>query len=478
MQFYSIIRSNKLIVLCASLSALGFWFFGYELERSNFPLLIALYAMLFASFYITVTKGTSQFLLLAVIAILVRLIFLPSIPNLSQDFYRFIWDGRMLANGINPYLSTPQSYIDSGNLTIIAQVSELYNGMGFLNASHYTNYPPINQILFLMAGLISGKSILGATIILRISIIFAEVGIIIFGKKLLDKMGLPSYHIFWYSLSPFVIIEMTGNLHFESVMLFFVVLSLYLLVCNKWIWSAVFFGFSIATKLLPLLLLPLFFQYFLTKGSTITTHFRSSYPFKVRFRESVKNLPRLLYFYLIVLGVVALTFIPFTTRDFVTNFSASIALWFKKFEFNASVYYIIRYIGFQKVGYNVIGTAGPLLSKLVVLIILLITLIRNNRKMGGMITGMLLASFFYFLLSTTVHPWYVATPVILCVFTKYRFPVVWSYTVMLSYAAYSVEGFRENLWLVSLEYAIVIGFFIWEVFCKEKTTTPDFQSLT
>ncbi|TVZ52295.1 mannosyltransferase [Dokdonia sp. Hel_I_53] len=478
MPFHNTILSNKLVILCALLSATGLWYFGYEIQRSNFPLFIGLFAMLFALFYVTVANGKSHFLVLTVMAILLRLIFLPSIPNLSQDFYRFIWDGRMLASGINPYLSTPLSYIESGNLSIISQAEELYKGMGLLNASHYTNYPPINQFMFYLAGILSSKSILGATIVLRAIIILAEVGIIIYGKKLLEKVGLPTYHIFWYALNPFVIIEMTGNLHFEPVMLFFVILSFYLLVINKWIWSAVFFAFSIATKLLPLLLLPLFLNYFLTKGGKITTHFRSSYPLKVRFRESVKNLPKLIYFYLIILGLTLLTFLPFIKADFVANFGASIALWFKKFEFNASLYYIIRYIGFQKMGYNIIGTAGPFLSKVVVVCILMIAILRNNRKMLDMITGMLIATFIYFLLSTTVHPWYVATPLLLCVFTKYRFPLVWSFTVMLSYAAYGVSGFQENLWLVAIEYAIVIGFFIWEVFLKEKMPVEVLKSST
>jgi len=34
---------------------------------------------------------------------------------------------------------------------------------------------------------------------------------------------------------------------------------------------------------------------------------------------------------------------------------------------------------------------------------------------------------------------------------------------MLSYSAYGLEGFKENLWMVALEYSIVIGYFIWEV---------------
>ncbi len=358
-------KYQKTPIALAIVSLVTYYFFAFQLERANTALLLSLYSILFACFYFIVSKGKNDFSLLLVFAVALRLIFIPVIPNLSQDFYRFIWDGRMLVQGFNPYLTTPQSYIEAGNLQIVAHAKQLYEGMGALNGSHFTNYPPVNQLIFAIAGLFSGNSIIGAAIVFRITIILADVGIIIYGKKLLQKLGLPIHNIFWYGLNPFIIIEMTGNLHFESVMLFFVVLSLYLLAQGKWILSAVMIALSISTKLLPLLFLPLFMQYFLTRGDRKTTHFRSSYPWKVRFREITKNLPRLVYFYLIVIGVVILTFLPFLTNEFAENFGASIALWFKKFEFNASVYYIIRYIGYQTIGWNIIGDVGPLLPKIV-----------------------------------------------------------------------------------------------------------------
>lgn len=466
MLLFNTLKHHKTTLLLTSFCALLYGYFGYELERSNFPLLLSLFCVLFVLFIVIIKRGKTDFWLLAGIAIFFRILFLPVIPNLSQDFYRFIWDGRMLIQGLNPYLSTPQSYIDIGNLSILSQSKELYEGMGTLNGSHFTNYPPVNQLLFALSGLLSGNSIWGAALVLRLSIIFADVGIIILGKKLLEKMGLPIHYIFWYALNPFIIIEMTGNLHFESLMLFFVVWSLYLLSKGKWIWSAVILALSISTKLLPLLFLPLFFQYFISTGNTKTTHFRSSYPLKIRLQQFRKNLPRLLYYYMIVIGVVILTFLPFLTGDFAENFGASIALWFKKFEFNASIYYIIRYIGYQTIGWNIIGDVGPVLPKIVFTFLILLAFIRNNRTLKKMITGILLGICFYFLLSTTIHPWYVATPLLLCVFTKYRFPVVWSATVMLSYSAYGSARFNENLWLVALEYVTVVGFFFWEVFDK------------
>lgn len=76
---------------------------------------------------------------------------------------------------------------------------------------------------------------------------------------------------------------------------------------------------------------------------------------------------------------------------------------------------------------------------------------------------MLFSISFYLLLATTVHPWYLITPLTVCLFTKYRFPIVWSATVMLSYSAYGENGVAENPWLIALEYLTVAGFALWEI---------------
>ena len=62
-----------------------------------------------------------------------------------------------------------------------------------------------------------------------------------------------------------------------------------------------------------------------------------------------------------------------------------------------------------------------------------------------------------------MHPWYLATLVILSVFTNYRFPIVWSVVIVLSYQAYANIPWKENLWLIALEYLVVYGFLLWEI---------------
>jgi hypothetical protein len=445
------IKNNKTTILLVSLCILFYVVFAYDLDRSDFIKLITLYVALFFITFKILQINQDRFWLLAGIGIIFRLLFIAILPNLSQDFFRFIWDGRLITQGISPYLFTPEYYIESYSNSyelIVNQAQELYNGMGALNGSHYSNYPPINQLCFAIASVFAGKSILGSVIVMRVIIIAADIGILYFGRKLLLKLQLNPNQIFWYFFNPFIIIELTGNLHFEGVMLFFLITSLYLLQQKKWMWSGVLLGISVSVKLIPLLLLPLYFRWFLNNFN--------------------KGFFKLFLFHLIIVGTAAVTFLPFLSEQFLSNFTDTIALWFQNFEFNASIYYVIRWIGFKIVGWNLIETVGKILPMIVIAFLLLISFFRNNKSFSGLITSLLFGISFYFLLSTTVHPWYIATPLLLCVFTNYKFPIVWSLVVIFSYSAYGINGFSENLWLVSFEYLTVIGYFIWEVFYKNK----------
>ena len=445
-------KTNKIALLFALLGVAMYGSFAYDLERHDFIKLFSLVAALFFVTYQLIKIYGWNFWLLTGIGVVFRLLFLPAIPNLSQDFYRFIWDGRLILQGINPYLVTPEVYLEAGN-EVVSQANELYAGMGPLNGSHYSNYPPVNQLFFGIAALFTGKSILGSAIVIRILIIAADIGILYFGKKLLEGLKLPVKNIFWYFLNPFIIIELTGNLHFEGVMLFFVVWALYLLFKGRWFWAATLLGVSVSVKLLPLLLLPLFFQYFVKKDAI------------------GKGFWQLTKFYVITLLTIGFSFAPFLSSEFISNFSDTISLWFQNFEFNASVYYIIRWIGFQTIGWNIIADVGKILPMVIIFILLVLTFFRKNGGLQPLITALLFGISVYFLLSTTVHPWYIATPLLLSLFTKYKFPVVWSLAVMLSYSAYILDGFSENLWLVALEYLCVLGYFVWELFFRNKTTT-------
>lgn len=434
--------SILLLLSCVAL----YFSFGYDLERTDFIKLLSLYGALFFLSWKLFQLEKFNWKLVFSAGIIFRLIFLFSIPNLSQDFYRFIWDGKLLLNDINPYLFSPNELISDGNILFPLQ-NMLLNGMGSLSAGNHSNYPPLKQLFFAFAALFTEKGILGALIAFRLLIISAEVGIFYFGRKLLRDLNLPENNIFWYFLNPLIIIELSGNLHFEAVMLFFLLWSIYLLHKGKWIWSAVIFSCAVSIKLIPLLFLPLLWRFF-----------------QKRDPQESQNIWKLLLFYFIITFLTFISFLPFLDSDLFQNFLETTGLWFQKFEFNASVYYVIRWIGFQITGYNIIKTAGLILAGTTFFAVLALSFLRHNRNISGLICSMLFAISIYYFLATTVHPWYLATPLLLSIFTKYKFAMVWTAMAFLSYAAYSATNFQENYLLIALEYLVVVGFFLKEIF--------------
>jgi hypothetical protein len=449
-------KLNKIPILLTGVSFFLYWLFAYDLIRTEYSKLVILYCGVWLVFLLLLKYAKNNIPFLTVVAFLSRAIFIFAIPNLSQDFYRFIWDGRMILEGLNPYLYTPESFMITNGPFPVNQAQELYTGMGELNGSHFTNYPPLNQLCFVLASLVSSQHILGAVITLKLIIIAADFGTFFFGKRLLKHLNLPVKQLFWYFLNPFIIIELTGNLHFEGLMIFFLVWSVYLLHVNKWKWAGVVFALSVSVKLIPLLFLPLLLFYFVSASKSMK-------------QALIKSIG----FYSIVGLTTLVLFAPFFSLEFINNYTQTIALWFNNFEFNASIYYLAREIGYWFTGYNQIAIIGKILPLFVVLFVIGLTFFRRKLTTEKLIVHMLFAFSIYLFLSTTVHPWYIATLLILSVFTRYKFPLVWSFIIILSYLAYNnlnSADKAENLAVIALEYSVVYAVCIWELFLINRSS--------
>ncbi|KGK29932.1 glycosyltransferase 87 family protein [Cellulophaga sp. E6(2014)] len=432
-------KLHKVPMVMMLLSCILYYIFAFHFERTEFTKLVVLFIGLLVLCFKIVQFEKLNLKFILVTGIIFRIILLVTIPNLSQDFYRFIWDGELVSNFINPYLNIPNDLILDPNL-VIDNAKELLTGMGELSPKFHSNYPPLNQLIFAVAALLGGKSILGAVIVMRISIILADIGIVYFGRKLLRKLNKSPHLIFWYFLNPLVIMELTGNLHFEGVMLFFFVWSLYLLSMNNWKLAAVVYACSISIKLVPLLFLPLFL-----------THFK--------FKKSVA-------FYSIVgLSILALL-LPFYASEFIANYSKTVGLWFSNFEFNSSIYNVVKTIGvnyFDAKPWELIKTYGKLTPIITILTVLAFTFFRKNDNLSTLISSMLWILTIYYFISPTVHPWYIIFLVVLTCFTNYRYALVWSATVILSYWAYSDPNYVEHLGILTIEYLLVFSFMIYEL---------------
>jgi alpha-1,6-mannosyltransferase len=417
------------------LSILGYVWIGYGITRTDFIQLLILYALIFGLYLFAIFRRIFEVKLpiLLLVALLIRLSLLFMTPNLTDDYFRYIWDGILSSNGYNPYLFLPSEFVNSPQI-ITGNMPAIYEQLNSPN--YYTAYPPMCQLLFFLSTKLAGGNVLGNIIILRVAVFFAEFGTILFLYKVACKLGKSPSLISIYAFNPLVIIELTGNLHFEAFMLFFLILAVYLLVQQKPNYAAICFGLAIGVKLIPLIFLP-----FLIKRLGI-----------------IKSL----IFYSIVGITLAILFMPFFNTSLVADFISSIGLYFQKFEFNASIYYLFRWIGYEVMGYNIIASLGIILAIIILIIIITLAIKERVTTWQSFSQSMLICLTVYFILATTVHSWYITSILLVSVFTRFRYPLIWSLFIVLSYAAYRSLPYTENLWLVSLEYIAVAVWAIYE----------------
>jgi len=415
---------------------------GYYLDRSNFTHLIILFGAAFAIYFFLIftTQDKKESEILLWISMGFRVIFIVAIPFLSDDFYRFIWDGKLFINGYNPYLFIPSEIVNTDMAKTAGLTQELYQGLNSPN--YYSVYPPINQLLFSLGGFFSKFGLLAGVIALRVPIIIAEFFLIKYIKKLLEALKLSDHNVLWYALNPLVIVELSGNLHYEGLMMLCIVVAIYWLIQNKWGGAAVWWAMAISIKLIPVLFLPV-----LLKRLGIVKSF---------------------WFYLITAIALLLTFLPFLDEQLIHHISSSIDLYFRTFEFNASIYYVVRWFGFKNVGYNIIQTAGPILSVITFVLVLFLYFYKNN-SWQDTIKKMLFAYTIYLLMASIVHPWYVINLVVLCVFVpKYKYAILWSALIVLSYSAYQTAAYQENFLFIAIEYILVIGWLVFELWKSKR----------
>ncbi len=459
----------KSMIGAGVLFLLGVLYLGFGVDRTEFWSLSVGFLTAFGGYFLLITNKVKSHYLhwLVGLGVLLRVALVFAFPLLSDDLYRFLWDGHLINAGYNPFVQLPAFYLEPGN-EVPGLTSELFSRLN--SPDYYTIYPPIAQAVFSVATWVAPTSWYGGAVVMKLFLLACELGSLWLMWKLLpgdegggaqvqgddEAQGRKSpqrVDLLLYWLNPLIIVEIIGNLHFEGAMVFFLLLAYYLLQRSRWVAAAVAFAASVASKLLPLMLLPFLIRR-LWRWQTAPPGepwgwLRKGRPFLI---------------FSVAFGLSCLLFFAplLLSANFIAGFRSSLELYQRKFEFNASLYYLARAYGYYEVGWNKIATFGPLLARAAAVGILLMALIDHRSDWKSLPAGWLGAFVLYLLCATTVHPWYLSVPVVLCVFTRWRFPVVWSFLIMLTYTNYLTDPYEENLWLVATEYLLVLAFGIWE----------------
>jgi hypothetical protein len=339
-------------------------------------------------------------------------------PIGSDDYYRYIWDGKVHSNGINPYLFSPE---DS---TLRFLHSELLpEKVSYLEIK--TIYFPVSQWLFAKSYLISGENAIG----LKFFYIIFEFLLLTSLFFLLKRFSIDKKYILIYAALPLITFQFFIDAHIDIVGAAFLIGSITLYYYNKKLLSYVLLGLSISVKPTGLLLIPFLFQ-------------------------NEKGLNNKLKAVFIPLVIFIITFLPYvftaTPIDTLINYSAN---W----TFNGMVYNFIN-----------IFFANNLTIRLVCAILFLIVLFFIFISKMDLINKIYLSIFLLMIFSPVVHPWYL-------IWIAVFLPVVRSYSGIYFVAAASLTSisiiryqlnsvWQESTIVLLAEYIPLTLLFLYEIF--------------
>jgi alpha-1,6-mannosyltransferase len=229
-----------------ALIAIGPWVNGKLGYPGLVPLLIATSLTTAVSTKIARTTTTRGGLaLVLVLALAMRVSIVVVNPILSTDVYRYVWDGRVQAAGINPYRFVPAD----------PALSALRDASVFPNVnradSAVTIYPPVAQAFFYLATRV------GETItVMRLALVACElvtIGIII---DLLRRFGRPVTTVAAYAWHPLPIWEIANNGHVDALMVALAMAGLWLFIRMRPLVSAVAVALGMLVKPYLILIMP------------------------------------------------------------------------------------------------------------------------------------------------------------------------------------------------------------------------------
>ena len=429
-----------LALILGLLLLLGSLYLGYFVSREEFWTLFGVFSLLFvgAGFFIRLHGKSWQWIFF--LGLLIRLGMLLTFPKLSDDYARFLWDGELVRIEQNPYSETPREWLESNQDLTSPYLDNLFEMMN--SRDYYSVYPPSNQLIFWLGSLGAKMDPWQGIVCLRMMILIGEIGLYFIILSLIKKVNIAPSRLGWYWLNPLVIFELTVNLHFEGLVLLTLIATLLFLHKKKILFSGLMVGLSVGLKLLPLILLPALF-FFVKKKQLIP-------------------------FVLGLFGMLFICFAPLLYGDSLENFLQSVRLYQGKFEFNASVYYLLREVGFWIQGYNTIATLTKILSGLTMVLILWLSWSRRGRGFKELIHTWMLVYLIYLVLQPVVHPWYIIPALGLSLFTQSKIFLAWSWLIIWSYLAYSNPEFTENPWILTLEYFPLFILIVSEYFRPRK----------
>jgi len=354
------------------------------------------------------------------VALLLRLMFLFSPPQLSDDIYRYQWDGSNLLQGINPYAAAPSQVKPPSSLSLIHSRIN--------HPDYVTIYPPTAQVVF-AGGATLGNAIIG----IKGFLVMMDMVLCALLILLLKRLEMPAWWAILYAWNPLPVLEIAGSGHVDGAGLALMIGSFCPLVITRrndsanrpQSWPFFFSGALLAgaglVKLFPFLLTPVLF---LLVPARRRLHFLAGF--------------------ITTLAALILPFLPH-----LVNITDSLNAYARNWEFAGFVFNTLRTI----TGSGTYARLILLCCFLLVYIAIILYLIKGIRHDESPITRARRAlqsccavAMALLLLTPTLHPWYALCLVVFLPFCPGPAGLVLGWVVFLAYQV-QIPYFMLGRWI-------------------------------
>lgn len=296
-------------------------------------------------------------------ALVLRLAFFPLLPGLTDDLFRYIWDGWLQLEGFNPF-----RYVPSDPQLEAYQDTELFKKLN--SKDHYSIYPPLSQIVFATGALFYDGEWITSYYVLKGLFGLAEFS----GVLILSRLTA-ARNVLLYAWNPLTLLETVGQGHTEALLMPLLFGALWAVRRDRGRIASMALAGAGLVKLYPFALGPYLLRRF---------GWQSVWP---------------------GMTLIVAVSIPYAAPYTLPHLKASVDLFAKLLEFNAGPYYLLKHILWFWTGSDWSKTIGPVfrilfLSSLPVLYVVDAWKKWSFRRASIVLLGMFLV------LSTTVHPWY------------------------------------------------------------------------
>ena len=231
---------------------IGVYGIGYGAALDQFVALTAVQGVIYLAAVAIVLRSRAEnsLRLILTIALLLRMPALVTAPFLSNDIFRYIWDGWVQGAGINPYRYVPAD----PHLALLrdAAVFPLINRAGYA----HTIYPPAAEFCFAAASRITALLHIPAVLGMKLFMFGCEAAGVFGVLRLLEFCRLPRSRVLIYAWSPLPVWEFGNNGHVDAIAIPLVAFALLFAVLARPGRADAALAAAALTKFLPVLLAP------------------------------------------------------------------------------------------------------------------------------------------------------------------------------------------------------------------------------